>query len=74
MDVLSEAFHDIGLNGVVESLFINIHEAADIVPPKILHANLSYSTGTLVLTSDEVLDFTASSQVNLSHFFSCQII
>ena len=69
LDVLSEAFHDIGLNGVAETLFITIHEAPDIVPPKILHANISYSTGTLVLTSDEVLDFTASSQVNISKFF-----
>ena len=69
LDILGSAFHDIGLNDVVESLFVNIHEAADIVPPKILHANLSYSTGTLVITSDEVLDFTASTQVNLSNFF-----
>ena len=39
MDVLSEAFHDIGLNGVVETLFITIR-SSDIVPPKILHANI----------------------------------
>ena len=69
LDVLAAAFHDIGENNVLEDLFIKIHEFDDILPPVILNANLSYGTGTLIITSDEVLDFTASTQVDLTKMF-----
>ena len=69
LDVLNGAFADIGEIAVLNTPDVRVFEEDDIVPPEILHVNLSFGTGTLVINSDEVLDFSPISQVDLAKLF-----
>ena len=73
LDVLNAAFSDIGEVKVLETKGVEIIESDDIVPPEILNVNLSLGTGTIIINSNEVLDFTPKSQVDLGKLFLSDI-
>ena len=66
LDAHNGFIHDIGLKDNLDNLNIPINEIADTIRPVVEKAVLNFTDGILVVTTNEIIDTTPVSRVNLS--------
>ena len=59
---------DVATNPILAKSSIEVTEIADTTKPKLLHAFVNYTDGTLHLTFSEIIDQSPTSDVDLSKF------
>jgi hypothetical protein len=69
IDVDTGAARDVGTNLIAGATGVTLVETADSVIPTILSATLDYSTGVLVVTSNEFIDTTGIDQVDVDQLY-----
>ena len=69
LDVEYDALKDIAKNPNTIANNVSVIETPDTIPPQIVNVSLNYSTGVLIVETDETIDSTDSGRVNLSRMF-----
>ena len=69
VDVLAAAVYDLATNPSLLSLDLPVTESPDIIPPVIIGANIDYDNGKVVFNSNERIDLTPASKVDVSKVF-----
>ena len=64
LDVEYDALKDIAQNPNTIANNVSVIETPDTIPPQIVNVSLNYSTGVLIVETDETIDSTDSGRVN----------
>ena len=74
LDIDAGAVKDIAQNLNLLTNNITVIETADTIPPNVVNATLNYSTGVLIIETDETIDVTGILRINLNNllfYFYC---